>query len=173
MILEYNLQFFAKDGPGGEKTEPATPKKLDEARKNGQVAKSREIANGTGLMALFLVLKVWAGKMGIGFLETFESIYNRIPQVTKLLEGTSPIREMSMLLRQIDGCYVKVYGRLYSDCFPYLSAYVCSHDFIECFTWDFGESCTADEYVFCGYAVKSFGRTYNAVCNHRNDSGNF
>ena len=27
MILEYNLQFFA-DGPGGEKTEPATQKKL-------------------------------------------------------------------------------------------------------------------------------------------------
>ena len=55
MILEYNLQFFAKDGPGGEKTEPATQKKLDDARKEGQVAKSREIANGMGLLALFLV----------------------------------------------------------------------------------------------------------------------
>ena len=44
MILEYNLQFFAKDGPGGEKTEPATQKKLDDARKEGQVAKSKEIA---------------------------------------------------------------------------------------------------------------------------------
>ncbi|MBR4984059.1 MAG: flagellar biosynthesis protein FlhB [Lachnospiraceae bacterium] len=99
-MLEYNLQFFAKDGPGGEKTEPATPKKLEEARKEGQVAKSREIANGMGLMALFLVLKSWTGKMGVNFLETFESIYNRIPQVTKLLEGTSPINEMTILLRQ-------------------------------------------------------------------------
>ena len=23
LVLTYNLQFFAKDGPGGEKTEPA------------------------------------------------------------------------------------------------------------------------------------------------------
>lgn len=45
MILEYNLQFFAKDGPGGERTEPATEKKLSDARKEGQVAKSKEIAN--------------------------------------------------------------------------------------------------------------------------------
>ncbi len=27
-ILHYNLQWFAKDGEGGEKTEPATAKKL-------------------------------------------------------------------------------------------------------------------------------------------------
>ena len=99
MILEYNLQFFAKDGPGGEKTEPATQKKLDDARKEGQVAKSREIANGMGLMALFLVLKIWTGKMGTGFLETFHSIYGRIPQVANLTGGTAPQREMLLLLR--------------------------------------------------------------------------
>ena len=51
MILEYNLQFFAAEGQGGEKTEPATEKKLTDARKEGQVAKSREIANGQGLLA--------------------------------------------------------------------------------------------------------------------------
>ena len=38
--LEYDLQFFAKDGPGGEKTEVPTAKKLNDARKEGQVAKS-------------------------------------------------------------------------------------------------------------------------------------
>ena len=54
MILEYNLQFFA-EGMGGEKTEPATPKKLSDARNKGQVAKSREVANGLGMLALFLV----------------------------------------------------------------------------------------------------------------------
>ena len=30
--LSDNLQWLAKDGPGGEKTEPATAKKLKEAR---------------------------------------------------------------------------------------------------------------------------------------------
>lgn len=67
MILEYNLQFFAQDGPGGEKTEPATQKKLEDARKEGQVAKSREIANGLGILSLFLVLKMWTGNMGKSF----------------------------------------------------------------------------------------------------------
>ena len=32
LILKYDLQFFAKDGEGGEKTEPATAKKLKDAR---------------------------------------------------------------------------------------------------------------------------------------------
>ena len=100
MILEYNLQFFAKDGPGGEKTEPATQKKLSDARKEGQVAKSKEIANGIGLMALFLVLKIWTGKMGVSFLETFEVIYNRIPHVVNFIGGTAPDRELILLLRQ-------------------------------------------------------------------------
>ena len=40
MHLSYNLQFFAKEGPGGEKTEEATPKKIDDSRKEGSVAKS-------------------------------------------------------------------------------------------------------------------------------------
>ena len=42
-ILPYHLQWFAKDGPGGEKTEPATAKKLREAREDGKVAKSKEL----------------------------------------------------------------------------------------------------------------------------------
>ena len=62
MILEYDLQFFAAEGQGGEKTEPATEKKLSDARKEGQVAKSREIANGLGLLTVFLVLKIKPGK---------------------------------------------------------------------------------------------------------------
>ena len=42
-MLKYELQFFAKEGEGGEKTEDATPKKLEDARKEGQVAKSQDI----------------------------------------------------------------------------------------------------------------------------------
>ena len=61
-LLRYNLQFFA-DGPGGEKTEPATAKKLQDAREEGQVAKSREVGNAFGLIALFLILKVYIETM--------------------------------------------------------------------------------------------------------------
>ena len=53
MILLYDLQYFAKDGPGGEKTEPATPKKLSDARNEGKVAKSKEVSLGLSLLTLF------------------------------------------------------------------------------------------------------------------------
>ena len=42
-VLCYNLQWFAQDGEGGEKTEPATEKKLKDAREEGKVAKSKEL----------------------------------------------------------------------------------------------------------------------------------
>ncbi len=74
----YNLQFFAKDGPGGEKTEPASQKKLDEARKEGQVAKSKELVSAVSLMAFFLVLKYYAGTLGNGFLKCFRESYRLI-----------------------------------------------------------------------------------------------
>ena len=66
-MLEYQLQFFAKDGPGGEKTEQPTSKKLEDARKEGQVAKSKEVANAAGILALFLIVRFYAGTLGEGF----------------------------------------------------------------------------------------------------------
>ena len=85
-MLLYNLQFFAKDGPGGEKTEPATPKKLSDARKEGQVAKSKEIGNAFCLLALFLVMKLYVGYMGNSFGE-FYSIYSLFPEYVKMYDG--------------------------------------------------------------------------------------
>lgn len=90
-MLLYNLQFFAKDGPGGEKTEPATDKKLREARKEGQVAKSKEIGNAFGLLALFLVMKIYISSMGNSFLESFYDIYNLIPEYVKMYDGEIPV----------------------------------------------------------------------------------
>lgn len=75
-MLQYNLQFFAKDGPGGEKTEPATSKKLEEVRKEGQVAKSKELITAVSLMALFLVLKLYIGNAGEKFMGAFKDFYN-------------------------------------------------------------------------------------------------
>lgn len=75
ILLEYNLQFFAKDGPGGEKTEDATPKKLGEARKEGQVAKSKEIITAISLMSIFILIKVYIGQMGQKFIDCFYEIY--------------------------------------------------------------------------------------------------
>lgn len=77
--LKYNLQFFAKDGPGGEKTEPATPKKLDEARKDGNVAKSRELVSAISLLVAFIFVKVYVASFGNDFMTQFHKIYNKIP----------------------------------------------------------------------------------------------
>lgn len=87
MILEYNLQFFAKDGPDGEKTEEPTAKKKSDTRKEGNVAKSKEIANCTLLLAFFVLLKIYVGSMGISFMETFQANYNKIPELVHVKGG--------------------------------------------------------------------------------------
>lgn len=100
MILKYNLQFFA-DGPGGEKTEEATSKKLSDARKEGQVAKSREIANGFCILAFFLVLRFWVGNMGAQFMGVFHMIYDRIPEAVTFWYGEMPEQDMTVIFRQM------------------------------------------------------------------------
>lgn len=80
LVLIYNLQFFAKDGPGGEKTEPATQKKLDDARKEGQVCKSKELDQSITLVVLFLVLRIFISSIGGNFLQVFTDVYNKIPE---------------------------------------------------------------------------------------------
>lgn len=99
MILAYNLQFFAKDGPGGEKTEQPTAKKLSDARKEGQVAKSKEIGNAFGLLALFLILKFYIGTMGNSFIAYFGAVYNQIPESIQMYDGQFPLASMLVILR--------------------------------------------------------------------------
>jgi len=57
-LLPLDLQFF-QDGPGGEKTEEPTSKRLSDTRKKGQVAKSQELAHSFELLALFIMLRIF------------------------------------------------------------------------------------------------------------------
>ena len=100
-MLLYNLQFFAKEGPGGEKTEPATPKKLSDARKDGQVAKSKEVGNALTLLTMFLILRIWVGNMGSQMMGLFPTIYDRIPEMVINWNGYLPQRDMFLLFRQM------------------------------------------------------------------------
>lgn len=54
LILKINLQLFA-----GEKTEKATPRRRQEARKKGQVVKSNEIITVIVLSLTLLILRYW------------------------------------------------------------------------------------------------------------------
>ncbi len=76
-----NLQLFAKDGPGGEKTEPATSKKLDDVRKEGQVAKSKELITAVSLMTLFIIIKIYVGNIGTKLIDSFKTIYGLMGKV--------------------------------------------------------------------------------------------
>ncbi len=64
-----NLQLFA-----GEKTEKATPRRREDARKKGQVAKSSELVNVSVLALTFLMLKLWFVRM----IEEFAMFFNHV-----------------------------------------------------------------------------------------------
>lgn len=104
-LVEYNLQFFAKEGPGGEKTEEPTSKKLDDARKKGQVAKSHELNMAVELMAFFVILKIYLSTMGSLFENFFEKIYSQIPDTIVMYDGQIPLAaiksNISAMLLQI------------------------------------------------------------------------
>lgn len=97
--LRLDLQFFAKEGPGGEKTEEPTSKKLEDARKEGQVAKSKEIANAAGIMAMFILVKIYIGSLGVSFMSLFENLYGRIPDTIKQYDGQVAVASILVVMK--------------------------------------------------------------------------
>lgn len=84
-MLEYNLQFFAKEGPGGEKTEEATPKKIEDSRKEGSVAKSKELSNAVTLFGLFVTLRFTIQFVGPRLVQIFDKYWGHVGTI--LQEG--------------------------------------------------------------------------------------
>lgn len=80
--LAYDLQLFAKDGPNGEKTEEPTAKKLKDARKKGQVARSVDVTTAFSLLTFFLMLKFFLGFLGNRFMESFADTYGKVTDIT-------------------------------------------------------------------------------------------
>lgn len=105
-----NLQLFAE----GDKTEKATPKKRQEARKRGQVLQSREISSAIVLIFTFFGLKLFGGyiygeiasyiKRTIVEYSKVEDIASQnflpnmfIDAITVLLKTTAPIFGLAIL----------------------------------------------------------------------------
>lgn len=84
LLFEIDLQWFAKDGPGGEKTEPATAKKLRDAREEGKVARSKELTAAFDLIVLFLVLKIFVSFVAERLIGAFSYTYNLIPDFVEM-----------------------------------------------------------------------------------------
>jgi flagellar biosynthetic protein FlhB len=53
----------AKDGPGGEKTEKPTPKRLKEARKEGQIPRTQELGTWAGVAVASALLPMLVGNV--------------------------------------------------------------------------------------------------------------
>ena len=83
ILMPLDLQLFAKEGPGGEKTEDATSKKLQDVREEGNVAKSTEVVTAATLLTLFLCLKIGVGFVGRRLLSTFGRFY---PLIQRYIE---------------------------------------------------------------------------------------
>lgn len=82
VLLQLNLQLFA-EGDGGEKTEEATAKKIEDSRKEGQVAKSKEISTAATLLAVFLSLKIFMGFLGERMVDVFFAFINEADDYSK------------------------------------------------------------------------------------------
>ena len=82
LYLSYsmNLQFFADSG--GDKTEEPTSKRLNDARNEGQVAKSQELVQGVMLFTLFILIKLLGGYLANSFIKVFYKNYGYISTYT-------------------------------------------------------------------------------------------
>lgn len=73
-ILRYNLQFFAND----DKTEEPTAKKIDDTRKEGQVAKSTELQSAIALLTAFISLRFLMGFISGRLMEVFHTFWQQV-----------------------------------------------------------------------------------------------
>lgn len=69
-LLALDLQFFS-----GEKTEKATPKKRQDAKKKGQTAKSQDINTAVVLLAVFLFMLFAGGYLRKGIFSLFKGSF--------------------------------------------------------------------------------------------------
>ena len=63
------------------RTEPATPRRRQEARERGQVAKSQDLASGVMLLLVVLFMRFWGGHLFWGLTGLVRSILGMLKPV--------------------------------------------------------------------------------------------
>jgi len=91
--IRMDLQLFAAGG--GDKTEKATPKKRQDARKKGQVLQSREISSAMVLIFVFISLRIFGGH-----------IYNQLASFTKKILAEYPKVEDLYTINNLTGLFI-------------------------------------------------------------------
>lgn len=108
--IAMNLQLFG-EGPGGEKTEEATPRKREKAREEGQVAKSTEITTTFILVIMFSAIRI----LGKGFLERMLNIFTTVIAQFEVQE--LDMKYVSELLTYVLTQAVMIVGPLFAIAF--------------------------------------------------------
>lgn len=97
LLLAYDLQLFAND-EGGEKTEEPTAKKIEDSRKEGQVAKSKELTSAAMLLAFFLCLRIFMSFIGERLVNVFP-YFGVISQMKQEMDLRMCVHGRSCLIR--------------------------------------------------------------------------
>lgn len=71
---------MAEKNDGGDKTERPTPKRLQDARKKGDVAKSKDVGSTAVLLAWLLVGLMLAGAVFENFAALFDDVFRVMDQ---------------------------------------------------------------------------------------------
>jgi flagellar biosynthesis protein FlhB len=83
---------MAKDGPGGEKTEKPTPKRIKQARKDGQIPRTQELGTWVGAAAASVLLPMLVGN-------AFTAVQELFLHVGSVVEHPEPA-QLSVLMGQ-------------------------------------------------------------------------
>ena len=97
-----DLQLFADS----DKTEKATPKKRQDARKKGQVLQSREVTSAIILIFIFIGIRLMAGNIYseiLGLLNRIFTEYPKIDDITTVEALTKLFSDMMMVLLKTVG----------------------------------------------------------------------
>lgn len=101
LLLRLNLQYFA-----GEKTEKATPKKREDEREKGKVAKSQDINTAILLLACFIILFAFGTFMKEGMTSVYrytftEYIHWELTSESVLMIFTEVVLEVAKVLAPV------------------------------------------------------------------------
>lgn len=99
--LKLDLQYFA-----GEKTEKATPKKREEEREKGKVAKSQDVNTAILLLSCFIILAAFGSFMKNGMISVYrqaftEYIHWELTVDTAVMIFTDVVLEVAIILAPI------------------------------------------------------------------------
>lgn len=109
--ITLDLQFFNAEGEG--RTEKATPKKREDARKKGQVAKSTELNTATLLVAFFGVLSILGSYYINRFDAQMKATFLRMPEIVRDFDQRDFLHVIGDALKEILIISLPLWGVLF------------------------------------------------------------